>query len=142
MADETLHRLDQPMFEPGIRLTDTIPPGVADAGARGNGQMASRDDHTHASKARKERKLTSGSTLVWVYPVPFPAGVVPIVNAIAEVTGTTDVFNVQVEGTPTNTQCTFRVTRFSQTTVALIGLTILSTVALGTITLSCLALEP
>lgn len=123
------------------------PPAVEDAGATGSLPRYAREDHTHGSKARKERKaVTSGIaasfTFPWTYPTPFANGVVPILSAVAEATGTTDSINVQVEGTPTNTQCVFRISRYSQTTVALIGLTILALVAPGTINVSCIALEP
>lgn len=87
-----------------------------------------RADHVHPSKTRRARLQTAvNGTLTWTYPTPFDAGVVPQIMAIAETAvGVTDVINVQVEGTPTNTQAVIRVTRTNQTVVALLGLTILS----------------
>lgn len=131
----------------GPAPADTMPPGVADTGSTGSLPRYAREDHTHASKARKEkRQVSSGAaasfTFTWVYPTPFANGVVPIVNGIAAATGTTDSINVQIEGDPTNTQCVFRVSRYSATTVALLGLTILALVAPGSITIHCTALEP
>lgn len=123
------------------------PPSVQDSGSQGNILRYAMENHTHASKVRKERKAISSAsaasfTFTWTYPTPFGAGVVPIVNGIAEATGTTDSVNVQVEGTPSNTQCVFRVSRYSQTLVSLIGLTILALVAPGSINIGCVALEP
>lgn len=72
-------------------------------------------------------QCAADGSLVWVYSTPFEAGVVPRIQAIAETgVGVTDVVNVQVEGTPTNTQCLLRVTRTQRSVVSLIGLTILS----------------
>lgn len=104
------------------------PAGIADAGAVGTvPSKFSIEGHVHPSKLRKERVACSAATLTWIYPTPFDAGVVPIVNGIAETTvGVTDLYNIQIDGTPTNTSCKFRITRYQQSVVALIGLTILS----------------
>lgn len=105
-----------------------MPPGVSDAGSQGNIPRYSMENHTHASKVRKEIKPISASGLfTWTFPNPFTAGVVPICNAMAICpSGVTDVVNVQQEGDATETSVTFRVTRYQQSIVALIGLTILS----------------
>lgn len=105
------------------------PPSVADTSTKG--AMASQfamADHTHASKARRERlQCAADGTLTWTFNPPFDVGAVPRVQAIAEVTfGTTDVVNAQIDGTPTNTEVKIRVTRTNRSTVALLGLTILS----------------
>lgn len=78
--------------------------------------------------AQKVRIQTaSDGTLTWTYPVAFPSSYIPRISVVAEATaGTTDVVNVQIDGTPTNTQAKFRVTRTQQSVVALLGLTILS----------------
>ena|ERR1700748_3117901 len=64
----------------------------------------------------------------WTFPTPFSAGVVPQCWAMAQ--GPSPVggvlVNIQVEGIPTNTAVSFRVTKTNQVTVALLGLTILS----------------
>lgn len=125
----------------------SMPPGVSDAGALGsNTNQYARADHTHASKARKAfaSMQSNVGTYTWIYPTAFGAGVVPICNAIAQTAaGVTDLINVQIEGAPTNTQCVFRVTRYSQSFLSLLGINILglNTGALA-ITLHCLALEP
>lgn len=66
---------------------------------------------------------------VWTFPAGcLHSGNIPYFNAIAEgptPQGGTTV-NPQIEGVPTATTVSFRVTRVSATTVALIGLTILS----------------
>jgi len=87
-----------------------------------------RADHVHASKTRRSRLQTaSNGTLTWTYPVAFDAGVVPQIMAIVETAdGVTDVVNVQIEGTPTNTSAKIRVNRTQQSVVSLLGLTILS----------------
>lgn len=106
----------------------SMPPAISEAGTKGTVQRYALENHTHASTLRKAR-LQSGSDglLTWVFDTPFPAGVIPRVTAIAETANaTTDVVNVQVEGTPTNTQVVLRVTRTTRSTVSLIGLTILS----------------
>lgn len=107
---------------------DTVPMGVSDAsGAAGAAAPYSRSDHTHASKVRKQRVPCSASTLTWTYPTPFASGIVPIVNGFAETaSGVTSLVNVQLDGAPTNTSCTFRITRYDQSVAALLGLTILS----------------
>jgi hypothetical protein len=123
----------------------SMPPGVSDSGNRGSITRYALEDHTHASKARKERmQCAADGTLTWVYSTPFGAGVVPRISAIAEVaSGVTDVVNVQVVDTPTNTQCKLLVNRTNRSTVALIGLTILSLPAQPGVTwVHCLALEP
>lgn len=83
-------------------------------------------------------------TVTWTYPVAYPSGQVPIVVGVAQATfGATDVINVQLDGTPTNTAAKFRVTRTQQSVVALIGLTILSVPAsVGATTLYVTARAP
>lgn len=79
--------------------------------------------------AIQRAKLTTATdgTVTWTYPIPYGVGVVPNIQAIVQAgAGTTDVNNVQIDGVPTSTQCKFRVTRTQLSTVALLGLTILS----------------
>lgn len=107
----------------------TMPPGVSDTGAVGTIQRYALENHTHASKARKAIQAVASNVLTytWVYPVPFAAGVVPICNGIAQTaSGVTDLVNVQIEGTPTNTQCVFRIARYSRSFLSLLGLDVLS----------------
>jgi hypothetical protein len=122
-----------------------MPPGVSDSGAVGAGSKYALEDHTHASKARKDRvQCAADGTITWTYPTPFGAGVVPRVVAVAEVAaGVTDVVNVQIVDTPTNTQCKLLVNRTNRSTVSLIGLTILSLPAQPGVTwVHVVALEP
>lgn len=109
--------------------SNSAPPAVADSSSLGTPQgLYALANHTHASKVRKDR-LQSGAdgTITWTYSTPFGAGVVPRCFAVAEVaTGVTDVINIQVVDTPTNTQCKFLVNRTNRSVVSLIGLTILS----------------
>lgn len=132
------------LFSP--QPASAMPPGVADNGAIGAlDNFYARADHTHASKARKEIKVmpSASSTYTWVYPTAFPSGVVPVVSGIVQVpNGTTDLFNVQVMGTPTNTQCTFQINRVSAGLLALLlgALSLNSTPVAATLHL--IALEP
>jgi hypothetical protein len=123
-----------------------MPPGVSDNGAVGNSAKYALENHTHASKARKDIKPISATGLyTWTFPTAFGTGVVPVCNAMAICpTGTTDLINVQQEGDATNTQVVFRVTRYQQSAVSLLGLTILSinSALPANIKLSLLALEP
>lgn len=88
------------------------PPAVADAGAVGdNPNEFARENHTHASKARKARApCAADGTMTWVFDPPFADGVIPRVVAIAEAAGP-DVVNVQLVEPPTNLQCKLLVNR-------------------------------
>lgn len=130
----------------GVPLpASAMPPGVSDSGSVGTASPYARSDHTHASKARKQI-ITMGSaasTYVWTYPVAFGAGVVPVVSGIVQVApANTDLFNVQIIGTPTNTQCTFQINRVS---AGLLGL-LLGALSINptpvAATLHMIALEP
>lgn len=124
----------------------TTPPAVSDSGAQGSETMVyAKGDHTHASKARKQIRTqgAAATTYTWVYPTAFAAGVVPVVTAIVQVpNGTTDLFNVQVMGAPTNTQCVFQINRVSAGLLAVLlgALSINSTPVISTLHL--IALEP
>jgi len=103
------------------------------------------ENHTHASKARKQI-ITMGSaatTYTWTYPTAFSAGVVPVVSGIVQVpSGNQDLFNVQIVGTPTNTQCTFQINRVSAGLLALLlGALSLNPTPIAA-TLHMIALEP
>lgn len=123
----------------------SAPPAVADAGAQGGQPRYAREDHTHASKARKQIVTmgTAANTYTWIYPTAFANGVVPIVNAIVQVpNGNTDLFNVQIMGTPSNTQCTFQINRVSAGLLSLLlGALSINPTAVAA-TLHMLALEP
>lgn len=106
----------------------SVPPSVSDTGSTGTGSAYALANHTHACKFRRGIASVSGNTVVWTYPTPFPAGVTPVCNATAQVaSGDTRLVNAQIQGVPTNTQCTFMVTTYQQSVVSLIGLTVLST---------------
>lgn len=124
----------------------TTPPSVSDSGAKGSQTTQfALADHTHASKARKQI-ITMGSaatTYTWTYPTAFGAGVVPIVSAIVQVpNGNTDLFNVQVMGTPTNTSCVFQINRVSSGLISLaLGALSINPTPIAA-TLHMIALEP
>lgn len=130
----------------GVPLpASSMPPGVNDSGSVGTASPYARSDHTHASKARKQILVmpSAASTYTWLYPTAFAAGVVPVVSGIVQVApGNTDLFNVQIIGTPTATQCTFQINRVS---AGLLGL-LLGALSINTTpiaaTLHLIALEP
>ena len=126
-----------------LPLATTVPPAVSDTGAVGGTSSVAPGDHTHPSKARKQRVAVSTALFTWTFPTAFSAGVVPICNGIAESPGTTDLINVQIEGTPTNTQCVFRITRYGQSVASLLGLTVLAlNTSPATIMLHATAFQP
>lgn len=123
----------------------SMPPGVADTGALGTDIRYALANHTHASKARKQRVTGINTvTYVWTYPTPFPSGVIPICNAIVEdpADSATDSYNVQISGVPTNTQCTFRIKRQSSGLLSLLLGAISFNPTAGNVNLHCIALEP
>lgn len=120
------------------------PPAVSDSGATGDMMPYARANHTHASKARKRRVVgVNTATYTWVYPVPFAAGVIPICNGIVEdpADSATDNYNVQI-GTPTNTQCTFRIKRQSSGLLGLLLGALSFNPNPGTVNLHLTAFEP
>ncbi len=131
---------------PAVPLPATsMPPGVSDTGNKGSIPRYALEDHTHASKARKERiQSAADGTITWTYPTPFAAGVIPRVVAVAEVAaGVTDVVNVQVVDTPTNTSCKLLVNRANRSIASLLGLTVLSVPSQpGATWVHVIALEP
>jgi hypothetical protein len=131
---------------PNVPLPATsMPPGVSDNGAIGTVQRYALENHTHASKARKQIVTmgSAASTYTWVYPTAFGTGVVPVCSAIVQVSaGNQDLFNVQISGVPTNTQCTFQINRVSAGLLSLLlgALSINPTPVAAT--LHMIALEP
>lgn len=123
----------------------SAPPGVADNGLKGTDTRYALADHTHASKARKEIKTmpSASATYTWVYPTAFASGVVPVVSGIVQVpNGTTDLFNVQIVGTPSNTQCMLQINRVSGGLLSLLlGALSLNPTPIAA-TLHLIALEP
>lgn len=101
----------------------SAPPAVAVGSSLGSTMRFALADHTHASKVRRQiiTMSSASATYTWTYPTAFAPGVVPAVCAIVQVpSGTTDLFNVQVQGDPTNTQCTFQINRVSAGLLALL----------------------
>ncbi len=105
----------------------TAPPSVADAGAVGSmTSVYALANHTHGSKARKGRVLIPASgTLAVSFNQVFVN--TPVCATTAETTsGDTNVVNAQIDGTPTTTSMTLRITRTAVTNATLLGLNILS----------------
>lgn len=124
----------------------SAPPSVSDSSAVGNATARyALENHTHASKARKQvvTMPSPASTYTWTYPVAFGVGVSPVVNAIVQVgAGNTDLFNVQIVGAPTNTQCVFQINRVSAGLLGLLlGALSINPTPVASI-LHMLALEP
>lgn len=135
-----------PYTPPMPQPASSAPPSVADTSDPGSIQQRyALENHTHASKVRKARvQSAADGTITWTYSTPFDVGVVPRVVAVAEVaSGVTDVVNVQVIGTPTNTSCQLLVNRTIRSFVSLLSLTILSVPTQPGVTwVHAVALEP
>lgn len=103
------------------------PPCVADTGTVGTGSSVyALANHTHCSKVRRGIANTDAAGLLTVAFSP-AFNAVPACQALAAPTaGTTDVINAQLDGDPTVSAATFRITRTNRSVVALIGLTVLS----------------
>lgn len=144
MADQGV---SYPPIDPSVlpQPATAMPPGVRDSGEIGVGIQYARADHTHASKARKQRITgVTTATYTWTYLTPFPAGTVPIVSAIAEdpANSAIDLYNVQVIGAPTNVSCQFRISRLTSGLFALLTGALGVNATPGNINLHCIALEP
>lgn len=126
-------------------MATAAPPSVADNSVQGNIARYATENHTHASKARKQRVTgVNTATYKWTYSTPFTGGTIPICNAIAEDPNNVaaDCYNVQIVGVPNATDVTFRIVRQS---TGLLGL-LLGALSInptpGNINLHCTALEP
>lgn len=110
---------------PAATASTPLPIGTAAVGVSAD---YARADHAHAPDVQRIKATTDSAGLyTWTYPVAYAGGVVPVVEAIAVgSSGSTDVINVQINGTPGNTSCQVRVARTQVSVVALIGLSILS----------------
>lgn len=76
-----------------------------------------------AEMPRRAILTYAGADLTWTYPTAFPAGVVPIIEALAAPAATsTALFNVQLVGDPTNTSCKLRINTIPAASVSLLGL--------------------
>lgn len=121
------------------------PAAIVDANSGTSGADTSKYApfmHTHPSKVRKGRAGVSTETYTWQYPTPFEAGTSPIVNAIAQVASGSDLYNVQVVGAPTATQCVFQINRVSSGLLTLLLGALSINPTPGNITLHMIALEP
>jgi len=105
-------------------VATTTPTCIADTASIGTAMnQFAPANHTHCSKIRKQRVTgVATSSYAWTYPTAFPAGVVPVCQALVEdpSASTSDSYNVQVSGVPTNTQATFRIIRQSTGLLALL----------------------
>lgn len=118
----------------------SAPPAIMDSSLQGSVMRYAMENHTHASKVRKQIvSSVSTATYTWTYSSAFGSGVVPIVQGIVQDPSNTavDSYNVQIIGTPTNTQAQFRIVRIT-TALGILGLN----ASPGTINLHLLALEP
>lgn len=135
-----------PPITAGLFTMATIPPAadyqqqfiqVSDVSGVGVGLMYSGGAtwRSIAFTAQRVRVQTNSNGLyTWTYPVPFAAGVVPKIFSVAEApAGSTDIFNAQTDGPPTNTQCSIRVTRAPLTSVPLLSLTLAVPVAAASV---------
>lgn len=104
-------------------------PSQGPTGAAGaNGSNGTNGTNGTNATVEQAKVLTTASdgTLTWTYPTAYGAGVVPVVECLAQSASTTTVVNCQLTATPTNTSAALRVTLTNVTVVTLIGLSILS----------------
>ena len=128
----------------------SAPPGVSDKGSAGAPPVGeapryAMENHTHASKARKQivTMQAAASTFKWVFPLPFDEGVVPVCNAIVQVAANNaDLFNVQILGKPTATDVTFQINRVSAGLLSLLAGALSVNPQPVAATLHMIALEP
>lgn len=126
--------IDQPLYTMAtLPAASALPQRfvqVSDSPGVGNGLMYSDGTNWRsvAFQAQRTRVQTAADgTYTWVYPNPFASGVIPKLFIVAEApAGSTDIYNAQTDGPPTNTQCKVRVTRGQASVASLLGLTILS----------------
>ena len=86
------------------------------------GQVA--DPTTRAQKTRITTDTTGAVT--WVYPIPFPAGIVPVVQLTVEDPTPGNVWNHKVVQT-TNTQVSVQISK--TTSVTVVGISVLGIAA-------------
>lgn len=83
-------------------------------------------DGKDAEMPRRSILTYAGADLTWTYPQAFPAGVVPVIEAVAVGPGSgsqaAQLYNVQLVGDPTNTSCKLRVNTVPSASVNLLGL--------------------
>jgi hypothetical protein len=95
----------------------TVPGPAGPAGPAGadgksiTGPAGARGADGALSIQRARLTTAADGTVVWTYPTPFAAGVVPILSALPEAPAGAPLYSVQVDGTPTNTSVRFRVMR-------------------------------
>lgn len=108
---------------PSPQPAQAAPPAVSVSSGAGDVLRYAMENHTHASKTRRQvvTMPSAASTYTWTYPVAFGTGVVPAVCGIVQVAaGNQDLFNIQVLGEPTNTQCSFQINRVSSGLLSLL----------------------
>ena len=114
-----------------------------DKGDTGNPGSPGAPGASAVTRAARVTTNASG-TYTWTYPTAFASGVVPVISALPE--GPNPVngveVNIQLVGTPTNTQCTIQVMRTSAITVSLLGLTILQVATSVATNVHLFAVEP
>lgn len=105
-----------------------MPPAVGDDGAVGTvDTMFALANHTHASQVRRAKVTTAANgSYTWTYSPPFAAGVTPSVFGVVESAGgNTDVFDLKLVGSATNTQASILVSRSQASLISLLGITLL-----------------
>jgi len=97
----------------------SAPPAVQIDSSKGDAPRYALENHTHQSRLQATRALftpDANGRFVWSYPLPYDAGVTPVVEVTAEtpagVTYRNDASILQ--GSSTNTQATIIVTRLPQ----------------------------
>lgn len=105
----------------------TAPPAVQVDSSKGSAPRYALEDHTHQSRLQARRiQVTpdANGRYVYTFPLPYDAGVVPVVNVTAETpTGVTYRNDASIlQASITNLQATIIITRLAQSqTVSVLG---------------------
>lgn len=93
---------------------------------------------------REDRIQTAADgTATATFATPFATGIVPRCSVDIENSAAADTLSAKIDGTPTNTQISVRVTRSQATVVGLIGLTVLAVPAsVGAQSVHYICVEP
>ena len=111
---------------PSIPAT-SAPPAVALNSGKGSIPRFALEDHTHQSRLQARRvqmAFDANGEAVWTFPLPYDAGVVPILQATAENTrGAAFYYDASIiQGSATNTQVTLCIRKTPRTiTVSVLG---------------------
>jgi hypothetical protein len=93
-----------------------------------NGKVSTTDKQVNVRSKRVQ--CAADGTYIWTYDTPFASGVVPIIEAVVEApSGASVPYDIQLNGTPSNTACQIKVIKAVGTSLSIL---VLGTVQLFT----------